>query len=903
MPMSLLSLTLAADIGLEGRYWSSAVDSFAPLLWTWNSGILLSYSLVSGNVETSIQLSQKPIAVLPVANAIAVVFANELMILSRSMASKVSIPYVQGFVATCAVQSGSIWVAGVNQGGGAALRYSLISRRLSSFPSSAVCVGRASLKGRPTAVAAAGSGLAAISSSALTTVTASMVSTTVELEDVPEHVAVIGDTACVTFVHGTRVTLISKVSRASHALPSRCIALEASGLSFSALCGNTVFKVSRFACTQSATLARSLQCDIGCSVAALGGGRCVVLVAQGCAGCSSIRTSLQLFAEGREDVRRSALCAWERYVAVDGAQPVMPPLFDVSVCERFEGRDCSLCGREGSGFKPLSRRLLSEHGIFATLPCTPVLSGVSSPFTLGPQKTALGSVSDALAVQTPLDSVSATLLVPEDESARCMLRASPVLSVHDRWCQQLTKGATSPSALIEGDRVLALIVTVMAATPSIAKRVAAHDVDACNRDPCALCELSMSFGQLYRELSQGVTKRETFTEKCDNGLSLTLRYVKRAMAHAGHRCPIENLSGFAETTESTFSTLNCLLNAVEACESDLGIVDGLIGGVSFSDLLNSIAFDSESSFVLAVDSGTACPAYACDGIWRPSDSGALRLRAALSVTGAGSDRVLLSHFMDSHGRWWVTDGAFTHPSSPQLALACDSARKPILLSYSFDAAVAFSPVSESVWASWIPEEQVKALALSGAASRKILRTMPVHSSLPLRARARADITTLRPLALDGEFVLVRDKERDEFCLARLSIVDYDGNVVLDANCTVELPVVDHLSRFSGVHPEHLTPEGAVRALWSLKRVRRALQWLVEAGHCFVGHAIRGDFLVCGVSVDEGHLLDTAELYYDGTGKLASLSGLCDMHLQRSIQAGEHDSLEDAVAALELWQAA
>jgi hypothetical protein len=51
--------------------------------------------------------------------------------------------------------------------------------------------------------------------------------------------------------------------------------------------------------------------------------------------------------------------------------------------------------------------------------------------------------------------------------------------------------------------------------------------------------------------------------------------------------------------------------------------------------------------------------------------------------------------------------------------------------------------------------------------------------------------------------MVQTGQRDELSLARLTVCDIDGNVLMDEFCKPKLPIVDYLTIFSGIRPGQL----------------------------------------------------------------------------------------------------
>ncbi|GLD92115.1 hypothetical protein PINS_up000648 [Pythium insidiosum] len=156
------------------------------------------------------------------------------------------------------------------------------------------------------------------------------------------------------------------------------------------------------------------------------------------------------------------------------------------------------------------------------------------------------------------------------------------------------------------------------------------------------------------------------------------------------------------------------------------------------------------------------------------------------------------------------------------------------------------------------------------------------------------------IAMDCEMVGVGLSGRQSV-LARCSIVDYDGNVLYDKTVRPVEKVTDFRTHVSGIRAR------------TLKNAIPFQQCLKEVGKLFkdkiiVGHALKNDFKALMFTPPKHLIRDTAKYRpymrrkMNGT-KLypKSLKALAEEVLQKEIQTGEHDSVEDARAALELYK--
>ena len=165
------------------------------------------------------------------------------------------------------------------------------------------------------------------------------------------------------------------------------------------------------------------------------------------------------------------------------------------------------------------------------------------------------------------------------------------------------------------------------------------------------------------------------------------------------------------------------------------------------------------------------------------------------------------------------------------------------------------------------------------------------------------------VALDCEMVgCGEDGKRS--VLARVSVVNEDGNVVLDTFVAPGERVVDYRTRVSGVRPADL------RDAPPFKEIQRKMADILR-GRTLIGHALKNDLKCLLLDHPKSMTRDTA-LYRPLTRPLraderARISGaargrgsrslreLCKEHLGLEIQAGEHSSVDDARAALLLYR--
>ena len=173
------------------------------------------------------------------------------------------------------------------------------------------------------------------------------------------------------------------------------------------------------------------------------------------------------------------------------------------------------------------------------------------------------------------------------------------------------------------------------------------------------------------------------------------------------------------------------------------------------------------------------------------------------------------------------------------------------------------------------------------------------------------------IAFDAEFVSVQDEKalmnelgqkisvrETRHALARISvIVCSTGAILLDDHVLPREPVVDYLTRFSGIIPSDLDPQKSPHHLISTRSAYLKLRLLMERGCIWVGHGLSQDFLTANLHISPTNIIDTVELYHLPQSRYISLRYLANYVLKRDMQEEIHDSVEDAKAAHELYQRA
>ncbi len=144
-------------------------------------------------------------------------------------------------------------------------------------------------------------------------------------------------------------------------------------------------------------------------------------------------------------------------------------------------------------------------------------------------------------------------------------------------------------------------------------------------------------------------------------------------------------------------------------------------------------------------------------------------------------------------------------------------------------------------------------------------------------------------------------------LARVSLVDWYGNVLLDTFVQVPTRVTDFRTHVSGVTPQHLKRADAMDLNTCRDKVAAILKRKI-----LVGHAVHNDLTALMLQHPKDDRRDTAtyrpfQRCHSKAGKTKwrprKLRDLVKEHLQLEIQtAGNaHDSVQDAWATMQLFQ--
>lgn len=150
------------------------------------------------------------------------------------------------------------------------------------------------------------------------------------------------------------------------------------------------------------------------------------------------------------------------------------------------------------------------------------------------------------------------------------------------------------------------------------------------------------------------------------------------------------------------------------------------------------------------------------------------------------------------------------------------------------------------------------------------------------------------IAMDCEFVGVGN---DESALARVSLVNFYGVVLLDTFVKPKERVTDWRTWVSGVAPHHM--HQAVTFEVAQRKVHDLLQ-----GKVIVGHAVHNDLESLLMSHPRHMIRDTSRFSVFrnlSKGRAPSLKKLAKLYLHMDIQTGAHSSVEDSQVTMALFR--
>nr|PVC51639.1 hypothetical protein MACL_00001496 [Theileria orientalis] len=157
----------------------------------------------------------------------------------------------------------------------------------------------------------------------------------------------------------------------------------------------------------------------------------------------------------------------------------------------------------------------------------------------------------------------------------------------------------------------------------------------------------------------------------------------------------------------------------------------------------------------------------------------------------------------------------------------------------------------------------------------------------------------------GSFIVSDEDDKYIYTLARVSAIRGNdisyGVPFLDHYILNSKPPKDYMTRFSGIHSGDLALKSSMHWLTTQKIIYLKLRYLIDNGCKVIGHGLEQDFRILNICVPKENIIDTVELFWIPGKRYLSLQFLAYYVLNRKIQEYEHDSVEDAKTALQLYK--
>lgn len=208
--------------------------------------------------------------------------------------------------------------------------------------------------------------------------------------------------------------------------------------------------------------------------------------------------------------------------------------------------------------------------------------------------------------------------------------------------------------------------------------------------------------------------------------------------------------------------------------------------------------------------------------------------------------------------------------------------------------------SSTSLALWAEDNDISAKDLAEAYGEGLKDTsVRSSSSDKINAGLSKDVGLSQEVAIDCEMVGVGEDEdqEDRSVVARVSIVNFNGEQVYDSFVRPKEFVTDWRTHVSGVSPKNMV------AARSFELVQNEVAQILK-DRILVGHSVKNDLDVMMLTHPKKDIRDTSRFSefrkYSG-GKSPSLKKLAYEVLGVEIQGGQHSSLEDARATMLLYR--
>lgn len=154
------------------------------------------------------------------------------------------------------------------------------------------------------------------------------------------------------------------------------------------------------------------------------------------------------------------------------------------------------------------------------------------------------------------------------------------------------------------------------------------------------------------------------------------------------------------------------------------------------------------------------------------------------------------------------------------------------------------------------------------------------------------IKITKVVGMDCEMVGIGEKGLENM-LARVSLVNNFGDCIYDKYVKPREKVTDYRTYVSGIRPED------IKDAEEFEVVQKEVADILK-NRILVGHAIKNDLDVLFLTHPKYAIRDTARFFCKKNRRTPSLKSLAFEYLQANIQDGEHNSIQDAQAAMHLY---
>ncbi|KAG0129547.1 ribonuclease H-like domain-containing protein [Tuber indicum] len=239
-----------------------------------------------------------------------------------------------------------------------------------------------------------------------------------------------------------------------------------------------------------------------------------------------------------------------------------------------------------------------------------------------------------------------------------------------------------------------------------------------------------------------------------------------------------------------------------------------------------------------------------------------------------------------------------NPANPPLI---PRASKPTPTSKVLKMSTAAPKPTSSALALWAEDNDISPADLQKAYNLPLTSTtLPPPTGSAIEPEASGSPSATEPgkyISLDCEMVGVGGPTNERSALARVSIVNYHGHIILDTFVRPKERVTDWRSWVSGVTPAHMIH---AREFEDVQKEVSA----ILADRVLVGHAVKYDLEALLLSHPRRDIRDTSRhpgFRKFSAGRTPRLKKLALEVLGIEIQGGEHSSVEDARACMLLYR--